>query len=133
MLFAAFEEPCWALVVFIEDDGRVAYAYLSHEGEIVGDVWLYNRVESPDAPEWEMRPPENSPYLNASEFVCDPCPVILPQNESQLNVEWAVNAEGKRGARIFCTDQLLAELFFGDKPGRALAAKKAGPLAMVLH
>jgi hypothetical protein len=139
VLFAAFEGSSWDLVVFIEDDGRVAYAYLSREGAIVGDVWSYNRVESPNAPEWEGRPPENTPYLNASEFVCDPCPVILPQDERQLNVEWAVNAEEKRGARIFCPDQLLAELSFCRQAGTGcvrqdlqIGGHDAGPLARVL-
>ncbi|MEL6732644.1 MAG: hypothetical protein AAFP83_16055, partial [Bacteroidota bacterium] len=36
----AEKNPAYAVV--IEDDQKVAYAYLLHQGKIVGDVWLYN-------------------------------------------------------------------------------------------
>lgn len=43
-----FAHGGWTVVV--EDDDRVAYAYLLHEGRIVGDVWLYNRSVRCEAP-----------------------------------------------------------------------------------
>lgn len=33
--------------LIIEDNGRVAYAYLLKNEKIIGDVWLYNRCVSP--------------------------------------------------------------------------------------
>jgi hypothetical protein len=39
--------------IVLEDDGRVAYAYLIIEGQMVGDVWLYNVSPAPDVVDWK--------------------------------------------------------------------------------
>src|SRR5437879_1011930 len=42
-----FSENCKRSVL-IEDNGRVGYAYLfDADGQICGDVWLYNRCSAP--------------------------------------------------------------------------------------
>lgn len=43
--FFCSTEPEYSVV--IEDDDKVCYAYLYFNKEIIGDVWLYNNVESP--------------------------------------------------------------------------------------
>jgi hypothetical protein len=40
-----FQRGDWEVIV--EDDDRVAYAYLVREGRILADVWLYNRMPAP--------------------------------------------------------------------------------------
>src|SRR5690242_16435335 len=46
------EIPGSGLTVILEDDGRVAYAYLKSNGAIVADVWLYNVAEPPERNNW---------------------------------------------------------------------------------
>jgi hypothetical protein len=53
--------------LIVEDDDRVAYAYLLHNEEIVGDVWLYNGDPAPSDPQWGD--PSGAPFLNPQEFV----------------------------------------------------------------
>jgi hypothetical protein len=54
------------LLVVLEDDGRVAYAYLKDHGAIVADVWLYNVAEAPDQNHW--RDKSNLPFLNPGKY-----------------------------------------------------------------
>jgi len=45
-----FKQICWNLnnkSSIIIDDNRVSYAYLLYDKNIIGDVWLYNRVATP--------------------------------------------------------------------------------------
>lgn len=53
--------------LIIEDDGRVAYAYLLLNEEIIGDLWLYNQEETPSFSDWSN--PDNMPFLNSQQFV----------------------------------------------------------------
>ncbi len=61
-----FEHGDWAVVV--EDDDRVVYAYLLRHNQIVGDVWLYNRVHAPHRSPWGQTDPM-MPFLNPVEYV----------------------------------------------------------------
>jgi len=64
------EDPESGSWVDVVDDGRVCYAYfLSPAREIVGDLWLYNRCETPADPEWTNR--EGAPYANPQGYVGD--------------------------------------------------------------
>jgi hypothetical protein len=47
------DEPGGDRQVVLEDDGRVAYAYLLERDAIVADVWLYNIGEDPV--DWQRR------------------------------------------------------------------------------
>ena len=62
MILLQFRSPDPRYSVVIEDDGRVAYAYLLHDDEIVGDVWLYNHGPAPAEPEWRSPDAGVSPY-----------------------------------------------------------------------
>ena len=44
-LVLRYDEPDGGRSVVLEDDGRVAYAYLLEKDTIVSDVWLYNVAE----------------------------------------------------------------------------------------
>jgi hypothetical protein len=47
--------------VLIEDDGRVAYAYLMEYGDVISDVWLYNHTQAIKVVDWNN---QQMPYLN---------------------------------------------------------------------
>lgn len=53
--------------VVVEDDGRVCYAYLLLDGEIVADVWLYNSAETPN--DIDRQSKGDLPFLNPSTYV----------------------------------------------------------------
>lgn len=125
--FASNDGEC-ALVV--EDDGRVAYAYLLNaEGQIRGDVWLYNRCPTPTEPEWFDR--EKAPFANPVPFASPDVDFSMPSSVRDLSVQW----EGDRGAcvaKLFIHGRLTAVLMEGVKPGWSVMAEKDGPLAKVL-
>jgi len=117
--------------VVIEDDGRVCYAYyLSSEGEILGDVWLYNRCAAPLEPEWNNS--TQAPFANSRAYVREDIDFKLPLNHSDINLEWT-QAEDRLEARIFIDQLLIGVVAEGLKPGFARAAAKDGPLARVLY
>jgi hypothetical protein len=53
--------------IIIEDDNRVAYAYLLEGENIVGDVWLYNQEQSPVKENWDN--PDDLPFLNSLDYI----------------------------------------------------------------
>jgi hypothetical protein len=115
--------------VVIEDDDRVAYAYLLEDEKIVGDVWLYNRVSAPLVPEWNDR--TKAPFLNPQGFASE---IGRPLTETaKPEVVWIRrNAKFVR-AEIYFANDLLAVLGPGERPGRSRNALKNGPLAKMLE
>jgi len=116
--------------VVIEDDGRVGYAYLlDPEGQISGDVWLYNRCPAPKEPEWSDR--EKAPFANPTPYVDPTKELSLPSSGDDFSVEWRDDG-GVCEARVFIQRELAAKLISGAKPGWSALARKDGPLARVL-
>lgn len=109
--------------VVVEDDGRVAYAYLCNERKIVADVWLYNRDKSPDEPEWSDR--SLAPFANPSAYALefDLSPI---SDKRDVAVAWQ---NDPISATISIHGKNWAVLREGFKPGYCRLAKKAGPLA----
>jgi len=115
--------------VRIEDDGKVAYAYLLLYGKIVGDIWLYNVGDSPVTPEWTDK--EKIPFSNPKEFVRNED--VLPiQSPSDVTLEWGRAPNGDLQAVIYLRDKKHALLCPEAKPGWCRLAAKAGPLAKPL-
>lgn len=113
--------------IVIEDDGRVCYAYyIAVSGEIVGDVWLYNRCKAPVSPEWVDS--NKAPFANPVEFVHQHELFSVPSGPEDFRVKW-LDELSKLKAEIFLKDLRIGELAAGSKPGFALAAFKNGPLA----
>lgn len=54
--------PDGSHTLVVEEDERVAYAYLLRGPEIVGDVWLYNVAPTPEETNW--KDPAQMPFLN---------------------------------------------------------------------
>ena len=120
-----FEHGEWTVVV--EDDDRVAYAYLLHEGRIVGDVWLYNRTPSPHRPPWQ-EPTAEMPFLNSAQHVHANGSVRSPAPES-LSVSWSDRAESHPPITVRIDNHPVAWLAPGAKPGWSALATRDGPLA----
>ncbi len=110
--------------LIIDDDGRVAYAYLlDPEGVIVGDVWLYNRAD-PGA-EIDFEGP--APFLNPLTTPPDQPP---PSSATDLRVVWTMD-EQTLTVDVRLRGALLARLSPGSQPGWnswALAGPLASPL-----
>lgn len=81
-----FSNPNSGYSVVLDDDGRVAYAYLlNKDGAIVSDVWLYNRCLPPSEPEWKN--PEKMPFANPIGFVKAIQDFSPIQNISEVSVQ----------------------------------------------
>src|SRR5260370_26450666 len=115
--------------VVIDDDDRVAYAYLLENDKIVGDVWLYNGTPAPLKPEWGDQ--SKAPFLNPQEFALGHAPPIT--EATQLEVVWVRHKDTLLRAEIYLANQLFAVVAPGAKPGWCRNARKSVPLAKVLE
>ena len=107
----------------------MAWAYLrAPDGEIIGDVWLYNRVDPPA--EADFTDPRNAPFLNPAMLAAslDQPPAEGP---GDVSVEWTL-AEGVLTADVFLRGALLGRRSPGSQPGWSTLARETGPLAKVL-
>jgi hypothetical protein len=126
MVVVRADDSPWNVV--IEDDGRVAYAYLRRAKEIVGDVWLYNRGEAPFEPEWSDR--SRAPFANPRAFVV-PAGLDPIAEAEECSVEWRFEAGGEMlQALVSIRGDVVAALWPGAKPGWSKLAAKDGPLAL---
>jgi hypothetical protein len=112
----------------VEDNGRVAYAYLLREKQIVGDLWLYNQEATPQEPEWKNR--SKLPFLNPAAFfelsrMSEPlCSV------DEIEIVWGGGDDGiSTSLQLHLRGQFYGELIVGSKPGWTIAASQDGPLA----
>jgi hypothetical protein len=125
-VFCEFDRN-YALI--IEDDGRVAYAYLLDDDDIIGDVWLYNQQEPPQTSFWLK---EDMPFLNPKEYLAKDLTVKPILKEIEIRVEWTESKEdGLIEAGIYIRDKFIASVMAGSKPGWSVLVAKDGPLAYV--
>ena len=110
--------------VTVEDDARVAYAYLRRYGEIVADVWLYNVAEPPNENAWLDK--TQLPFLNPRKY-CKQGVVERITQRSQISC--TVVSEY---VELSIDGQLIARLKPGVKPGWSRFAVIDGPLARPL-
>lgn len=129
MLLVEFRHPETGLSVVIDDDDRVAYAYLREpEGEIIGDVWLYNRVADPDHADWSD--PTQAPFPNPRTHA-RALDRPLPSGVEDLEVAWRLEGELLL-ADVLLHGALLARLSPGSAPGWSVLATESGPCAQVM-
>jgi hypothetical protein len=111
--------------VVIDDDGRVAYAYLRDpDGEIIGDVWLYNRVTEPA--DWSD--PSQAPFPNPPSHA-RPLDRPLPSGPGDFAVQWLVDDQLLL-AEVSLHGSRLARLSPGAAPGWSVLATAEGPCAL---
>jgi hypothetical protein len=125
-----FEAPVEGYGLTFEDDGKVAYAYLKKDTEIVGDVWLYNRCEAPDSSEW--RDKGNIPFANCANYIGSEGRMLEPITSQDVAVIWETE-DGQPVSYIYILRDLFGVVGPGDKPGYARHAIKSGPLAKVME
>ena len=117
-----FLEPEGNRSVVLEDDGRVAYAYLLVRDEPVGDVWLYNVHEAPST----LGSGERYPFLNPKAFCRDEAPRRFDER-STVRCHW--DAEG---VTVSIDAVVMARLERDARPGWSRHATAPGPLARPL-
>jgi len=118
-----------AYSLLIEDDGRVAYAYLLEYGDVIGDVWLYNQASAPADSNWFD---QQTPYLNPAEYLTKDAAIKHINNENEIRCEWLASADdGSIEVGIYIRDKFIAQVSSGSKPGWSILVMKDGPLALV--
>ncbi|TDQ09202.1 hypothetical protein [Pedobacter metabolipauper] len=114
--------------VTIEDDGKVAYAYLFKDSGIIGDIWLYNQDPTPEITSWNKH---DMPFLNPKEYIKYNIEPIISVNE--INLSWSILENNDIDeVLIYINNKLIAKLTPGSTPGWSTCVLKNGPLAMVL-
>ncbi len=119
--------PGTSYSVVVEDDGRVAYAYLREKERIIADVWLYNRCNAPQEADWTD--PSKAPFLNPISHAIDDSQGFIEERRD-VDAVWHEDAAMSVTIRIRGVD--WAVLIPGARPGWCRLARKAGPLARPL-
>lgn len=122
-----FEEFGSRRAVVLEDDGRVAYAYLLIDEDIVSDVWLYNVGEPPELAPWEVDPRPEMPFQNPAHLTRRG--LFVPRLSHDALVELAWDDDGVE-VSIFGVHS--ARLEAGKKPGWSRQAAADGPVALAI-
>jgi hypothetical protein len=131
VLILNFQSPKPLVYLTFEDNGKVAYAYLKKNDEIVGDVWLYNRCKTPVEPEWKSK--DNLPFANSKEYVTGEGCLEKSIKKENILVDWDIDENGEPLAYIYLFENLIGVVGVGDKPGYAMFAKKNSPIAKVIE
>lgn len=113
-------EPNGVRAAVVEDDGRVAYAYLIVGGELLGDVWLRNVGGDPQTVHFKRD--DEMPFRNPR-FCATPSLQRIGAT-SELRCDWDA-----RGVVLSVGGIPWAPLDAGSKPGWSRGAALAGPLA----
>ena len=124
-LLIDFQSPCDNYKLTFEDDGKVAYGYLKNRSNIIGDVWLYNRCETPNR--CEQTDKNNIPFANSTEYVSKEAHYQKDVGSDDVLVTWEYGGHGPV-AYIYVHEDLLGIVGKGDKPGYSKFAVKDGPL-----
>lgn len=121
-----FDDKLGHRSVVLEDDGRVAYAYLLNgDSEIVGDAWLYNVGDDPEEVSWQDR--SSMPFQNPAKYcVADRPPRLRP--DSRIACTWT-----EQGVTVSVEGIEWVRLEVGCRPGWSLLARIPGPLAKPLR
>jgi len=128
-LILNFQSPIKSMTLTFEDNGKVAYAYLKDDGNIIGDVWLYNHTNI-KTPEWNDV--KNIPFLNPEEYIDTKGIIKKPVTIHDVLVNWEKDGD-VLVAYIYIFEDLYGVIGPEDKPGYARFAIKNGPLANVMN
>lgn len=127
MNFASFisgEFEGYAVVV--EEENDTVYAYMICDEEIVGDVWLCNRLITPVMDEWKTS--TCMPFRNTASYCKE---AMIDIDISEIYTRWYIENDIVT-ADILHRDMVVGILKEGANPGYCINAKKSGPLALVM-
>ena len=115
----------WAIV---EDDGRVAWLYLTapDSAKPVSDCWLYNRVPAPAECDLDAMRAGDAPI--APQTVAGPGALMSPSQDA-LRVRWSADGES---VAVFVTDELLGFIPAGHRRGFSRHLTVSGAFGNVL-
>ena len=131
-ILVQFRDEQTGCAVVIDDDGRVAYAYLlDNNGVVLADVWLYNRCAAPSEPEWNARP--SGPMANPRDYVRTDLAIALPEGEADFTIDWQLQSSSDPKVIVYLRQDEWAIMEPGTKPGSCRLAKVDGPLARALR
>jgi hypothetical protein len=117
--------------VVVEDNGKVAYAYLYVDENIIGDVWLYNQQQAPLEERWQ---PEDMPFLNPVGYLKENVCIKPIKSDHDINCHWGLDPNNELlHVMLFLKEELVAKLEPNSKPGWSTLVKKNGPLAHILQ
>ena len=113
--------------IIIEDDGKVAYAYMINDNKIIADVWLYNCKAAPTVTKWDKN---KMPFLNPMEFLDTSRHATRIRKAEDVSIDWKnINDNKLIEATISVNNGVLAKLLPGARPGWSAIVSKDGPLA----
>ena len=113
--------------LIVEDDGKVSYAYLLKERDVISDVWLYNQQKNPNKTDWSNR--DDMPFLNPQEYILEDAIMCLPiKEDSDVDLEWKCNDEAIE-VKVYVRKELIAILRPYLFPAFSLLVCKDSPLA----
>jgi hypothetical protein len=116
----------------VDDNGRVAYAYLIRHEEIVGDLWLYNQAAAPTDTDCSKR--DDMPFLNPVALVNVSQMAAPLLSDADVSAEWIMDSDGLANkVLLYLHGRLYGVLALMAKPGWCVAALQDGPLAKRLN
>ena len=126
-----FCEENYRYSVVIEDDGRVAYAYLLEDEDIIADVWLYNQSATPKIIDWNEQ--SEMPFLNPLAFIIDEGAIEPLSTDEDIEFKWIFLEDAILLKKVIISfgDKLTVALAPDSKPGWSNNVKNNGPLAKV--
>lgn len=112
--------------VAIEDNGKVAYAYLLRNDKIISELWLYNRGNAQydnwdDLSEDDL-PPQNLDYL--IEKTIEPI-----SSNKDINIKWIFNDATNTKAYIYIHNELIGSLESKEPIGFSKLVLQDTPIA----
>ena len=116
--------------LIIEDNGKVAYAYLLKKRNIISDVWLYNQQTTPSTVDWTNK--KDLPFLNPKNYILNNRVFSPIKNQIEVKIKWDLLDEAKR-VRIYIRNELIAVLGPNLFPGYSSLVCKDGPLAKKIN
>lgn len=112
--------------IIIEDDSKVAYAYLLEGENVVSDVWLYNSEPTPEKVNWKDK--DQMPFLNPSSYVDESQIQVRIAEESDVVINWPKDIQ-VNPYEISIRGRKIAMLKYNCFPGWSIMVKCDGPLA----
>jgi hypothetical protein len=120
-LFLSDQHPISRRWAVVEDDGSVAWLYLTERDseKPIADCWLYNRAEAPSV----LNASRDKPPVVPASYVQPPQPFTPPKAEA-VSFQWS--ADGESVAVLFHND-VLGFIPAGQRRGFSKNLTSAGP------
>jgi hypothetical protein len=125
-LFVSEQHPVSHRWAVIEDDGRVAWLYLTEPDseKPAADCWLYNRVPSPTQFASERGESPVVPQTHVAESAG-----FQPPTEESVHLRWSHDGES---VAVLFDSELIGFIVRGQKRGFSKHLRASGPFGSVL-